>query len=171
MLWTSARPVDLAAHRWPNRHGCLAFGYSLPLPGAVLSADLHARIWQQFADILSADWAARVAWGLADRHPEPFGRLQGLFTQQDPTCPAAVEQGLFLGPFNWLIAELACVEFCCRELGCRRNPELYEALESLVRWGSLTFTFGRLCIICERPTELTQERVLFSDAYCVPLGG
>lgn len=147
------RTIDFAVRRRSNAHGCWAYGESLPGEGRILSEEDHGAIWRAFDDMLPFDWVTPVIADLVAQFEEAFLRMEAL---GDPTCQATHEDFLFLGPFPWLVQEVACVDFCHQELACRRNGDFYDSLESLLRSGSLTVTFPRLCMICERPSSFTK---------------
>ena len=70
----------------------------------------------------------------------------------------------FIGPGQWLLRELACVDFCHRVLGINRNERLYAGLEAIVENGSFCGVFGRLCVACQRPhtIEIENKNVKFT---------
>jgi hypothetical protein len=98
-----------------------------------------------------------VLGDLDELFPTEFDILEQRADAEDRQCQARVDEFIFLGPFEWLVREVACVDFCHTVLGCRRNGPLYRALEELIRWGSLVITFERVCLICDRPSVWGSE--------------
>lgn len=157
--------VDLAVRRWPNARRCLAFSESLPEQGLVLGRTSHETLWSSFSGLPTIDWMPAVVHDLARRFPGPLGTLQKFADTQDPTCQFPITDFIFLGPFAWLVQEVACVDFCQQELGCRINREFYTALQSVLQAASMMITFNRICIFCDRPAEISLHSILYRDGY------
>lgn len=173
--WGDRSPyVDLGVRRTRNALGCYASGHSLPdAPGELLTASFHQQAWAEFERIVPWDWAFAVKQDLADkRYEREFESLQDLASEADPTCQVNVGECVFLGPYRWLVREVAAVDFCHTVLGARRNQQLYQALEGLLTHGSFCLTFENLLIVCDRPVEFRaapENRVLVSyqDGHAV----
>jgi len=140
------------------------------VPGTTLNAAVGREIWEAFDGLLDVDWAWRTARAVGEKFAEEHGRIEEQADREDPSNPIDVAEYIYLGPFQWLIHELACVDFCRTVLGARVNTALYDSLSELVRYGSLLLTFERLWIICERPAALHEGLVLarYGDATTVP---
>jgi hypothetical protein len=155
--------IHFAPRRKPNRQRCYAIldGES-PGPTSILSKTLHEELWAEFDMPRRRDWCATVLDSVGDRYASVIARLEEVGYREDPTCQAGIDQFIFLGPFDWLVREVACVDFCHAELSIPRDDALYIPLESLLHSGSLVFTFEKLCIMCDRPIAI-EPRIEFRD--------
>jgi len=155
--------IHFASLRRPNKNGCYALlDQNSPSPERILDKGLHKEIWVKFGTPPRADWCTEAVDSVWDRYSSVIEELEERGFRQDPTCQAGIDEFIFLGPFEWLWREVACVDFCHSELGIPRNDRLYEALETLLRSGSIVLTFEKLCILCDRPVAF-EPRVEFSD--------
>ena len=155
--------IHFASQREPNQYRC----YSLlakdsPAPIQTLSKSLHADLWADLCYPPRRDWCEDVINALWDSYPKVEEEIDAAVQREDPTCQAIADEFIFLGPFDWLHREVACVDYCHSVLGIPRHPVIYQALEALLRFGSLVFTFEQLCIICDRPAMI-EPQVIFSD--------
>lgn len=141
--------VDLAVHRWPNGHGCYSTEKPTNCMGTTLSKPVHDAIWRRALDRPELNWCDGVAEELEDTAAMHVLAKRG--HAEDPRCQVLTEEFIFPGPFDWLVREVACVDFCYAELACRRNERLYRALDVLLRSGSFIVRLVGVCLVCERP--------------------
>ena len=155
--------IHFASRRMPNRNRCYSIlSKESRKPNVTLSEALHLSLWDNFRSPRRRDWCASVTYALWELFPNETEETENEGDREDPTCQATIDQFIFLGPFDWLYRELACVDYCHTVLGIPRNSGMYDALESLLQCGSLVFTFRDLCIICDRPTSF-EPQIVFSD--------
>jgi hypothetical protein len=119
--------------------------------GTVIENGLHSWLWEQML------YYERFTYRLLEYYA---GGDEGPLLDFDGLGPINIDPGVslknccFIGPETWLLHELACVDFCHNVLGITRNERLYGGLEALVEHGSYCGTFGRLCVVCERPVKI-----------------
>jgi hypothetical protein len=169
--WGENRDViDLAVRRGsePNRIW-IGRPSREDIHGNMLDPAINREIWAAFDNLADRDWAWRIVRDIAVRFPEEHERLLEKADGEDPSNPIDVAEYVYLGPFHWLIQELACVDFCQAVLGCRTNAALYGSLTDLVCCGSVLLIFESVCLICERPTSVLGGPVLarYGDGYTV----
>ncbi len=162
--------IDLALHR-TAKPGLAWTLHPEPIdkPGATLHPAVNREIWNAFDRILDVDWGWRTVRDVSAAFPEEHEQMMEQSDREDPSNPMDEAEYIYLGPFQWLIQELACADFCREQLGARTNTALYGSLTELVRYGSLLLTFERLCIVCERPASLLDGAAVarYSDGYVV----
>jgi len=128
--------------------------------GTLIEKALHTELWKQFAyDFkLPIDWSLLGYYACGENEP-PEDYLSDIAEREDNTLQVHPQDCCFLGPENWLLLELACVDFCHHVLGIERNERLYRGLEAIVQSGSFCGTFGKLCVASERPSaiEITEK--------------
>lgn len=158
--------VDLAVHRRPNPLGCYAFGEPVEGSGSLVAAAVLRQLWALSAPSPEIDWCSRVPDHLFARYPDELASLEESLDPEDGLS-AHPHEIYLLGPFHWLVQEVACADSCATILGCRRNEALFGPLEELLDAGGLVFVFRNLCIACERPQEMLGPplTVRFGDGY------
>lgn len=121
--------------------------------GTVIEKQFHTELWKRFEFQVPFDWSL-LGYYACDAYAPPDDYFWERADKDDPTNQMHYQDYCFLAPQQWLLRELACVDFCHRVLGINRNERLYSGLEAIVEGGSFCGTFGRLCIACERPCQI-----------------
>lgn len=159
---TQAR-IEFATLRKPNSYGCYVTADEVDAePATAISDELHTELWADFSYPLNRNWCDVVVNSLWKTFPDVEASLDDAFHSQTPRSQAGVDETMFLGPFDWLHREVACVDFCSSILGVPCNTQLYSVLQSCLQLGGLILTFENLCIVCERPTTIDQS-IVFDD--------
>jgi hypothetical protein len=140
--------------------------------GTVITKSLHARLWERF------QFETPFEYTFVGYHPSIYDEaIDDYFYDradgENPTNQMHYWEYCFLGPDQWLLRELACVDYCHGVLGIDRNERLYAGLEAIVEHGGFCGVFGRLCVTCERPRAIELEnnnrKLTFPDGEVVSL--
>jgi hypothetical protein len=140
--------------------------------GTVINKRLHTQLWERFE--FETDVGCKFFSYLPGDYNEKIDDyLYERADKEDPTNQMHYWEYCFIGPDQWLLRELACVDFCHRVLGINRNERLYAGLEAIVENGSFCGVFGRLCVACERPHTIEVEnnnyKFTFPDGEVISL--
>lgn len=140
--------------------------------GTVIKKELHSQIWKRFE--FKTPFGCRFFGFLPSDYNETIDDyLYERADREDPTNQMHYWEYCFLGPDQWLLRELACVDFCHHVLSIERNERLYAGLEAIVDYGSFCGVFGRLCVACERPHKIEVDnkniKFIFPDGEVVSL--
>ena len=132
--------------------------------GTVINKEFHSELWKGFEFSLPFDWGLLSYYTFEEDGPiDEY--LWERAHKEDETSQVGYQQCCFLAPEKWLLWELACVDFCHNVLGVERNGKLYRGLEAVVKYGSFCGTFGRLCVVCERPQSIEVDENGFTLNY------
>jgi hypothetical protein len=121
--------------------------------GTVIEKQFHSELWKRFDFQVPFDWSL-LGYYAYDEDGPTDDYLRERADEEDPTNQTNYRACCFLAPEQWLLQELACVDFCHTVLGINRNEKLYSGLEIIVEHGSFCGTFGDLCVACERPRNI-----------------
>ena len=130
------------------------------IAGNEIDPQLHETLWKLFEQDKADDWVKRIQEFLLTRFEQEDEVLDDRLHEEDPHNQMRAFEYYHLGPFNWLVHEVACADYCASVLHCRTNEAYYSALKDLLTYGSLVFTFRDLCILCERPVRVLEEHVI-----------
>jgi len=132
--------------------------------GTVIKKEFHGQLWKRFE--FEKPVGCRILGYVSYNYNETIGDyLYERADKEDPTNQMPYDDYCFLGPEQWLLRELACVDFCHHVLGINRNENLYAGLEAIVENGSFFGVFGRLCVACERPHTIEVENENFKFTF------
>lgn len=120
----------------------------------IVERDDLSQVEDLMAAVLPWDWCDEVAADLDQVCSEVLQELRCRFEDEDPTDQCGIEEFIYLGPFRWLVHEVACAAFCEDVLGAPSRGSLRSVLEDIAAYGGLVLTFRDLCILCDRPTSL-----------------
>ncbi len=146
--WSQEREyIHLETRRFqPDPYRAMMLDKSSPTPQVCLTRSLNETLWK----LLTNEWPEskfeRVAHEYLDIHTEFFDQLDAQLYREDPTAQISGWDMVYLGPFDWLVQEVAYADFLSNETELTGNP-LYEALETIARQAVLLLTFEKLLII------------------------
>ena len=142
--------------------------------GTLISRELHSRLWQQFDFQVSVNWGVIGCFDCSE-YKQPNDYLLQRAEEEDPTTPMPYQDYCFLSPCQWLLRELAYVDFCHHVLKINRNERLYTGLEAIIENGSFCGIFGRLCVASERPCKIEidggSSKLFFTDGAAYTYSG
>ena len=132
--------------------------------GTLIEKDLHDKLWKRFEFETPVE-CRLLGYVSYDYNETIDDYLYERADKEDPTNQMHYWEYCFIGPEQWLLRELACVDFYHRVLGINRNERLYAGLEAIVENGSFCGVFGRLCVACERPHSIEVENKNFKFTF------
>lgn len=125
--------------------------------GTVIDKVFHQQLHGRFLFPVQFDWRL-IGYYACGQYEPPDDYFWERADKEDPTNQIHYQECCFLAPQQWLLQEIACVDFCHSVLGVERNEKLYAGLEAIVESGSFCGVFGRLCVACERPFKVEGNR-------------
>ncbi|MGD2092265.1 MAG: hypothetical protein PVH61_39220 [Candidatus Aminicenantes bacterium] len=132
--------------------------------GPVIKKGLHGQLWKRF-QFETPVGCRFFSYFPCDYNETIDDYLYERADKEDPTNQMHYWEYCFIGPEQWLLRELACVDFCHRVLDINRNERLYSGLEAIVENGSFCGVFGCLCVACERPHTIEVENKNFKFTF------
>ena len=112
--------VDLAIRRkaWPGEARKLLRQRN-SVRGPTLGSSVRRELWEAFDKLFAVDWAWPTVRHLGVTFPQEHDHVIDQADRDDPSNPMDGFECIYLGPFSWLLHELACDGFCQVELGVR----------------------------------------------------